>query len=134
MKGEYEMKFKYTQVMKKTIKAASILLVCFFSQQVLADNETLGTMADLITSSFTSVTKLITAVSYLAGIAFAIGAILKFKQHKDQPGQIPIGQPIGLTVIAGALVFLPSVIYTLGYTAFGAPETAGPTGTIIETQ
>ena len=98
---------------------------CFFSGALWADNETLGSMAALITSSFQSVTLLITSISYLAGIAFAIGAILKFKQHKDQPGQIPIGQPIGLTVIAAALVFLPSVITTLGYTSFTTPTSAG---------
>lgn len=101
---------------------------CFFSSSLWADNETLGSMAALITSSFQSVTLLITSISYLAGLAFAIGAILKFKQHKDQPGQIPIGQPIGLTVIAAALVFLPSVITTLGYTAFTTPTSAGYSG------
>ena len=52
---------------------------------------TLGKMASSITGSFTSLTKLITAGSYLAGLGFSIGAIMKFKQHKDNPTQIPIG-------------------------------------------
>lgn len=52
---------------------------------------TLGEMAESITGSFTNLTKPITAGSYLAGMAFSIGAIMKFKQHKDNPTQIPIG-------------------------------------------
>jgi hypothetical protein len=34
---------------------------------------------------FTNLTKLITAGSYVGGLGFATGAIMKFKQHKDNP-------------------------------------------------
>jgi intracellular multiplication protein IcmD len=53
--------------------------------------------------------KLITAGSYVAGMGFAIGAILKFKAHKDNPTQVPISMPIALIFIAAALIFAPSV-------------------------
>ncbi|MBA2651245.1 MAG: type IV secretion protein IcmD [Tatlockia sp.] len=93
----------------------------------------LGTMASSITKTFTSVAKLITAGSYLAGLAFSIGAIMKFKQHKDNPTQIPIGTPISLTFIAAALLFLPSILGVAGQTMFGGSgTTAGPTGTIFQ--
>lgn len=71
---------------------------------------TIGDMAESITESFTNLTKLITAGSYLAGLAVSIGAIMKFKQHKDNPTQIPIGTPIALVFIAAALLFLPSIL------------------------
>ena len=71
---------------------------------------TLGEMAESITSSFTNLSKLITAGSYIAGLAFSIGAIMKFKQHKDNPTQIPVGTPIALIFIAAALLFLPSIL------------------------
>lgn len=92
----------------------------------------IGKMASTIVSSFSSLTKLITAGSYLAGLGFAIGAIMKFKQHKDNPTQITIGQPIGLLFVAAALLFLPSILSVAGATMFGSSggETAGPTGTI----
>ena len=125
------MSVKISHARMKTVLTGCVTMLCCVMSQVLwADgaNPTLGSVANQITSSFTNVTKLITAISYLAGLAFAIGAILKFKQHKDQPGQIPIGQPIGLTLIAGALIFLPSIVSTLGYTAFEQPSAAGPTG------
>lgn len=93
----------------------------------------LGSMASSITSTFTSVAKLITAGSYLAGLGFSIGAIMKFKQHKDNPTQIPIGTPIALTFIAAALLFLPSILGVTGYTMFGGSgSVAGPTGTVYQ--
>lgn len=94
--------------------------------------DTIGSMASNITKSFTSLTKLITAGSYLAGLGFSIGAIMKFKQHKDNPTQIPIGTPIALVFIAAALLFLPSILGMTGSTMFGDNyDTAGPTGIVF---
>jgi intracellular multiplication protein IcmD len=70
----------------------------------------LGSIAESITSSFSNLSKLVTAGSYLAGLAFSIGAIMKFKQHKDNPTQTPIGTPVAMIVIAAALTFLPSLM------------------------
>jgi len=102
-----------------------------FSMPSTAD--TIGTMASSITSSFTSLAKLVTAGSYLAGLGFSIGAIMKFKQHKDNPTQIPIGTPIALVFIAAALLFLPSILGMTGSTMFGDDNysTAGPSGMIF---
>ncbi|WP_040916239.1 hypothetical protein [Legionella tunisiensis] len=101
--------------------------------EVAASSSTIGSMASQITASFTNLAKLITAGSYLAGLGFSIGAIMKFKQHKDNPTQIPIGTPIALVFIAAALLFLPSILGVAGATMFGSGggSTAGPTGTIF---
>lgn len=122
---------------KSNLKYILSSVVCFgllalFSQEVMAAGLTVGGMASSITGSFESVTKLITAGSYLAGLGFAIGAIMKFKQHKDNPTQITIGQPIGLLVVAAALLFLPSILSVAGATMFGSSggETSGPTGSV----
>jgi intracellular multiplication protein IcmD len=96
-----------------------------------ATAQTLGGVASNVIASFAAIGKLITAGSYIAGLAFAVGAIMKFKQHKDNPTQIQIGQPIGLVVIAAALLFMPTVLETLGATMFGSAKTAGPGGTTI---
>jgi len=85
-----------------------------------------GDLSSQITSSFTNLTKLITAGSYLSGLAFSIGAILKFKQHKDNPTQIPIGTPIALVFIGAALLFLPTILTTAGTTT-GSGSTVGAT-------
>ena len=123
-KNKIKIKNKYAVYIKSFI-------FLIFSKTAIADSDlTLGGMASSITSSFTKLTYLITSVSYLAGLGFAIGAIMKFKQHKDNPTQITIGQPIGLIFIAAALLFLPSILDVVGATMFGSSggTVAGPTG------
>jgi hypothetical protein len=71
-------------------------------------------------SSFGNIASLITAASYIAGFGFALGAILKFKQHKDNPTQIPVGTPIALVFIAAALLFLPTLLPVTGATDFAS--------------
>ncbi|BCA94128.1 hypothetical protein TUM19329_04890 [Legionella antarctica] len=115
------------------IFAASASLIALVSQDASAGALTLGGMASSITKSFTNLAKLITAGSYLAGLGFSIGAIMKFKQHKDNPTQIPIGTPIALVFIAAALLFLPTILGVTGQTMFGgAGKTAGPTGSVFQ--
>jgi intracellular multiplication protein IcmD len=95
--------------------------------------DTIGDVAEQITGSFYQLTKMITAGSYLAGIGFSIGAIMKFKQQIANPTQIPVGTPIALLFIASALLFLPSILSTTSYTMFGKDGVvAGPTGTVFE--
>lgn len=112
-----------------------VLLTSFFMLVpgvALADGPTLGTMASLITDSFGSITKLITGGSYIAGLGFAMGAVMKFKQHKDNPTQIPVGTPIALLFISASLLYFPSILSTTGYTLFSDGGTvAGPTGIIF---
>lgn len=103
----------------------------FLSGAAMATAQTLGGMASNVISSFAAIGKLITAGSYIAGLAFSVGAIMKFKQHKDNATQIPIGQPIGLILIAAALLFMPTLLETLGATMFGTATTAGPGGVSI---
>ncbi|KTD35160.1 hypothetical protein [Legionella israelensis] len=95
----------------------------------------LGDMASFIRGSFVALARLLTAVSYIAGLAFIIAAIAKFKQHKDNPTQIPIGTPLALSVIALALVFFPTILGIVGETVFGEhASTAGPKGVVYCSQ
>lgn len=76
----------------------------------MAENTpTVGSIAERITSSFTDVTKLVTASSYAAGIGFSAASILKFKQHKDNPTQIPIGTPAALAAVSAMVAYLPDI-------------------------
>ena len=119
------------QVIEATDANAFVVLPA--AQTSSASGPTIGEIASSITGSFANLSKLITAGSYLAGLAFSIGAIMKFKQHKDNPTQIPIGTPIALVFIAAALLFLPSILSVLGSTMFGGSggTTAGPSGTVF---
>lgn len=76
----------------------------------------IGSVAASVTSNLGAVAKLITAASYVAGMAFAVAAVVKFKAHKENPTQIPIGTPIALLFVGAALIFIPSVFKVTGQT------------------
>ena len=113
------------------VKSLTVVLLGFVATDAFCA-EALGTVASNIYKNFNSLTQLITSVSYLAGLGFAIGAIIKFKQHKDNPTQVPIGTPIALIFVAAALLFLPSILSVTGSTLFGSSggTVAGATGLI----
>lgn len=85
----------------------------------------LGGIAEQITSSFEGIGKLILGIAFVAGLGFTMASIFKFKQHKDNPTQIPLGTPIALLAVGVALIFLPNIIAPAGQTIFGKEVKAG---------
>lgn len=120
----------------KRVILALLTLACLTATAVFAgeaggDASTggIGGVADNVTGNLAGVARLITAASYVAGMAFAVGAIVKFKAHKDNPTQIPIGTPIALLFVGAALIFVPTVFSVSGATLFGGSgEVAGVSG------
>ena len=64
----------------------------------------------------------------IAGLGFAIGAIMKF-QHKDNPTQIPISGPIALFLISKELQFRPYTVQSPG--SLAATPLPQPSGRLI---
>ena len=118
--------------MKKATVVAVVAIGCLVAGSLALAASSLsgiGSVAANVTSSAGRIAKLITAASYVAGMAFAVGAIVKFKAHKDNPTQIPIGTPIALLFVGAALIFIPTVFNVTGSTLFGTSgETPGPSG------
>jgi intracellular multiplication protein IcmD len=56
------------------------------------DTPTVGEIASEVSSSDVDLTTIITAGSEAAGAAEAVASAEKFKMHKDNPTQIPIGK------------------------------------------
>jgi intracellular multiplication protein IcmD len=107
----------------KKVSMALLSLVCLSIGAVaLAQTGSMGVgaVAAKVTGNVANIARLITAASYVAGMAFAVGAIVKFKAHKDNPTQIPIGTPIALLFVGAALIFIPTVFRVSGQTMFGA--------------
>ncbi len=77
-----------------------------------------GDVAKTVTGNLSNIANLIGAAAYVAGIAFALTGLMKFKAHKDNPQQTPLSQPIVLIMIAAGLIFLPSMITAAGGTLF----------------
>ena len=114
---------------RAAIKSLSTFALLVMSLVCFAQADDLAGVADTLKSNFESLAKLVTAGAFLAGMGFAVGAILKFKQHKDNPTQIPVGTPIAMLFISAALLFLPSIMKVAGKSIFGdSVETGGVEG------
>ena len=85
---------------------------------------TVGSIGSQATKSMQGLSYMINAAALVIGMGFAVGAVFKFKQHKDNPTQIPVGTPVALIFIAAGLLFLPSVFGSLGETLFGGSQEA----------
>lgn len=112
--------------MKKVIVLALLALACITAGTIAsaAAMSGIASVAAQVTSNLGNLARLITAAAYVIGMALAVAAIVKFKAHKDNPTQIPIGTPIALLFVAAALIFVPTVFKVSGGTLFG------PSGTV----
>jgi intracellular multiplication protein IcmD len=112
-------------------KAAGVVLPVFFttfaSELAWAAGATTGlsAVATTVQAQLTTVATLLVYVAYIAGIAFALTGILKFKAHKDAPQQVKLSEPIVLLAVSACLLFLPSVLNIAGGTLFGTSATGG---------
>ncbi len=115
--------------MRKLILALLALMCITMGTLALAAISGVGSVATQVTSNVKAIAQLITAGSYVAGMAFAVGAIVKFKGHKENPTQITIGTPIALFFVGAALIFMPTLFKVGGGTMFGGSGTvAGVSG------
>jgi intracellular multiplication protein IcmD len=87
--------------------------------------QSIGDLATNVQGTLGPIETMIIAVCYIGGVAFAGAAIMKFKQYKDNPQQVTLGQPIALLFIAAALIWLPQIVKTTGQTVFKDTSGAG---------
>jgi len=62
----------------------------------------------------------ITGAAYVAGVGFGIAALLGFKNHSEQPQQVPMKQPMIKAVVAVCLVYFGYFLQNSAGTIFGA--------------
>ena len=84
-----------------------------------AVHKDLKSMSTGLQDQISSFAGLMITLSYVAGIGFTMASIFKFKQHKDNPSQVPIGTPFAMFAIGIILIFLPAVFAPAGYSIFG---------------
>jgi intracellular multiplication protein IcmD len=110
------------------LASLAFIPLCSFAYEA----QSLGEVANQITGSMNAVAKLITSVSYVAGIGFAMMGLFKLKAHKDNPVQVPLSQAFVLLIISAGLVFLPSMISTAGKTMWADGVRASADGSGLE--
>ena len=102
-----------TKKLVRQIILPSMLITSFTFAE---DTKTIGTMAASVSSTFQALGQMIIGIAFVAGLGFGVAAIFKFKQHKDNPTQVPVGTPVAMLAISAALVFLPGFYNPLGAT------------------
>lgn len=112
--------------MNKTLKTLSVAGIMLVSGILLAeDANSLRSIADNVRGNLGAVVDLIIGLAFLAGVAFFLTGLVKFKAHKDNPTQVPLSAPLVLISISACLMFLPSLIDVAGETVFaGSQESA----------
>lgn len=112
--------------LSRMLKAGAALAgVALPALALAAKATTIGGMASTLASNFNAVGKLMIGTAYIAGIGFGIAAIFKFKQHKDNPTQVPIGTPFALLAVSVLLVFLPGLYQPAAKSVFGTGSVSG---------
>lgn len=101
------------------IIALTILPEALFAQAV-----GIAGIAQNITKSLSDIAILIVSISILAGLGFGVASAFKFKQHKDNPTQVPLGQPLTLLAIGVMLLWLPYIMQQAGATLTGGKDKA----------
>lgn len=104
-------------------------LLAFWVGDVLAgSSQSLSDIVSNVQGNILTLGPLLTIISYIAGVGFAIGGIVKFKAHKDNPTQVALSQPIVLLCVGAGLLFLPSIMASAGSTIFGGSSTSAGKG------
>ena len=88
-------------------------------------DDTINDVADTIIGQLKSGREMILQMSFIAGLGFMVAAFFKFKQHKDNPTQVPIGNPLTYLLIGLLLLYVGSLATPLGETLFGEGAGAG---------
>lgn len=103
-------------------------LLMLWGQEASAAAQSLSDIVKNIQTNVETLGPLLTIISYIAGVAFAIGGIVKFKTHKDNPQQATLSQAIVYLGVGAALLFLPTIMASAGTTVFGGSETSAGKG------
>lgn len=101
------------------------MLMMFSRAFALADDATIGGVADQVTTSFKQIGALMIAASYIAGFGLVCASMFKFKAHKDNPTQVPLSTAVALFTIGAVLAFLPAILKPAGTTVFGDKAQTG---------
>jgi intracellular multiplication protein IcmD len=80
----------------------------------------MGSISHNVNSSMQSISTIIHAISILGGIAFFVAFAFKAKQHRDNPTQVTIGQPLMYLFLAIILTALPWFISSSKQMVYGS--------------
>ena len=118
-------------MLKKVKYAVPVLIAsCVLATDSGTSTTGIGGIAANVKAQLVGVADLISQVAFVAGMGFFVAAVFKFKQHKDNPTQVPVGTPLTMIVISAALMFMGNFIQPLGETLFTDAQAGSSAGDI----
>ena len=69
-------------------------------------------------SNFDQIATLLGGSAYLAGLVFVVAAMMKIKQHRDNPTQVPVATGLIYLLAGVGLIFLPTTLQEGANTIF----------------
>jgi RsiW-degrading membrane proteinase PrsW (M82 family) len=93
---------------------------CVFSQQVSVNagagggGSNVGTVASNLTDASDIFSGVFSSIFYVIGIAFVVGSIMRYSEHRKNPSQTPISRVIFLLLAGLAIGFFPVMIEYMG--------------------
>lgn len=127
------MKIKHLKKIAYLFKSWHAKLIQFFiinflysglAQAVGGDGSTqkegIAKILGTVQKDFVGIENFMRTGAKVAGVGFMLASFFKFKAHKDNPTQIPIGTPLALLFIGAALLGLHFITLAGMQTLFGA--------------
>lgn len=84
-----------------------IVFFCFFISINAWAVNSLGDLSDRMMLPLSVLTSALYNISLAIGIALLFGALLQYKNHKNNPGQVPLSRPVALLIFGVILIVLP---------------------------
>ena len=95
---------------KRGILTMLALIALFMAAPAMAQEDTIGGVADRISGQLDEFANLLTGAMFLVGIGLGAMAALKLKAHNEDPRSTKITTPIVLAVVSACLIGLPAYL------------------------
>ena len=95
---------------KRGILTMLALIALCMAAPAMAQDNTVGGVAERITGQLDEFANLLTGAMFLVGIGLGAMAALKFKAHNEDPRSTKITTPIVLAVVSACLIGLPAYL------------------------
>jgi intracellular multiplication protein IcmD len=109
---------KLKSVMHKAVKSLRYVLplslvvtsACYADGGAAASASDLSGIASNVNAATKGLISIVADISVLAGIGFVVAGFMKFRQHSQNPQQVPMGQAIIPLLVGIMLGILPTII------------------------
>ncbi len=88
-----------------------------------ADEGGIKSLFQNVYSNFDQLATLLGGSAYVAGLIFVVAAMMKVKQHRDNPTQVPIATGLIYLLAGVGLIFLPTTLQEGANTIFTSVNT-----------